>query len=145
MSRRRWIVAAALAAAIAALAYLRNPPWIEGVTSGMKPWDRDEYGVLYRWTEGHASFYIPSNVQTMTLPMRSAVASEDHSPVKVELRQDGALLGIVDLATVTEWVKPTLTLRPSRTGRPFQRIDLRVSRTFPPWSFGVMTGEVTFR
>jgi hypothetical protein len=136
---------AALGAAVAALAYLRNPPWIEDVTSGMRPWARDESGILYRWTQGHASFYIPSNVQTMTLPLRSAVASTDHSPVKVEVRQDGALLGIVELTTATEWVKPTLTLRPSHTGRPFQRIDLRVSRTLPPWSYGVMTGEVRFR
>ena len=144
MSRRRLAIVGVIAV-VAALAYLRNPPWIEDVTSGMKPWDRDEFGVLYRWTEGHASFYIPSNVQTMNVPMRSGVATPDHSPVKVVLRQDGVLLGTVELPTVTEWVKPTLTLRPSRTGRPFQRIDLRVSRTFPPWSFGVMTGEVILR
>ena len=144
MSRRALFVVA-LIAAIGALAYLRNPPWIEDVTSGMKPWDHDESGILYRWTEGHASFYIPSNVQTMTVPLRSAVASEDHSPVKVEFRQDGALLGIVQLPTPAAWVSSTLTLRPSKTRRPFQRIDLRVSRTFPPWSFGVMTGKISFR
>lgn len=144
MSRRR-VSILALLAVIGVLAYLRNPPWIEDVTSGMKPWDRDESGVLYRWTEGHASFYIPSNVQTMTVPLRSAVAGPDGAPVKVELRQDGAILGSIELTTPSAWTRPTFTLRPSKTRRPFQRIDLRVSRTFPPWSFGVMTGQVSFR
>jgi hypothetical protein len=144
MNRRRWSIIVVIAV-VAALAYLRNPPWIEDVTSGMKPWDHDESGVLYRWTEGHASFYIPTNVQTMTLPLRSAVAGPDGAPVKVELRQDGALLGIIELTTPSAWIRPTMTLRPSKTRRPFQRIDLRVSRTFPPWSFGVMTGVVEVR
>jgi hypothetical protein len=144
MSVRHWSIVALLAVG-AALVYLRNPPWIEDVTSGMKPWDHDESGVLYRWTEGHASFYIPSNVHTMTIPMRSAVATEDHSPVKVEFRQDGAILGIIELPTPAAWVTSTLTLRSLKTRRPFQRIDLRVSRTFPPWSFGVMTGVVEVR
>lgn len=144
MSRGRLSILAVLAL-VAGLAYLRNPPWIEEVTSGMKPWERDESGVLYRWTEGHASFYIPSNVQTMTVPVRSAVAGPDGAPVKVELRQDGALLGSIELTVPSAWTKPTFTLRASKTRRPFQRIDLRVSRTFPPWSFGVMTGQVEVR
>lgn len=144
MTVRRLSIVALIAVA-GALVYLRNPPWIEDVTSGMKPWDRDESGVLYRWTEGHASFYIPSNVETMTLPLRSAVPGPDGAPVRVELRQDGAILGSVELIVPGAWTKHTFTLRPSKTRRPFQRIDLRVSRTFPPWSFGVMTGEVTAR
>ena len=61
MSVRHWSIVALLAVG-AALVYLRDPPWIGDVTSGMRPWDHDESGVLYRWTEGHASFYIPSNV-----------------------------------------------------------------------------------
>ena len=40
MTRRQWIGAAAvLIASALALGYLYDPPWIGGVTSGLRPWE----------------------------------------------------------------------------------------------------------
>ncbi|MCU1385893.1 MAG: hypothetical protein JWL71_4590, partial [Acidobacteria bacterium] len=45
MTRRRWIQTAASVLALAAvLAYLYDPPWIGGVTSGLRPWEEDPPG-----------------------------------------------------------------------------------------------------
>ena len=146
MTRRRWIgwLAGALAV-VAALAYLHDPPWMEGVTSGLRPWEQDPPGTLFRWTMGRATFYVPANVSTMTVPMRSMFPGPNDAPVQVELRDDGRLLGTVELARTDVWVRQTLPLKPYAGKRRVRRIDLRVSRVVQPFNLGVMTGEVVLR
>ena len=146
MTRRRWIAAACIVvAAAAALAYLRDPLWIGDVTSGFRPWEEDPPGTVFRWTAGRATFFVPSSAATMTLPLRAVFPGPNGTPVRVAIREDGDLLGTIDLTAPDAWVAPTLTLKPMPGGRRFRRIDLSVSRVVPPFTLGVMTGRVTLR
>jgi hypothetical protein len=145
MRRRGWIVAAWIIAAAAALAYLRDPPWAGAVTSGLRPWEQDPPGTFFRWTAGRATFFVPSSASAMTLPLRAVFPGPNGAPVRVEIREDGALLGTIDLGEPDAWVTPTLTLKPMPGGRRFRRIDLSISRVVPPFTLGVMTGQVTLR
>ena len=74
------------------LAYLYDPPWMGGVTSGLRPWEQDPPGTLFRWTAGRATFFVPSNVATMTVPLRAVFPGPNGAPVTVELRDDDRLL-----------------------------------------------------
>jgi hypothetical protein len=146
MTRRRWITAAiGLAAAAIALAYLYDPPWIGGATSGLRPWEEGPPGRHFRWTAGRASFYVPSNVTTMIVPLRSVFPGPNHVPVKVEIRDNGRSAATIVLSDPEEWVRAEVPLRPVEDRRRFRRIDLRVSRVVNPYGLGVMTGEVSVR
>ena len=143
--RRRAARIVSALAVVAALAYLHDPPWLEGVTAGMRPWEQDPPGTLFRWTMGRATFYVPTNASTITVPMRSLFPGPNGAPVQVELRDDGRLLATVELAMPDEWVRQTLPFKPYTGGRRLRRIDLRVSRVVPPFNLGVMTGRVEVR
>ena len=145
MRRRAWIVAVWMVALAAALVYLRDPSWIDGVTSGLRPWEEDPPGTFFRWTAGRASFYVPSSATTMTVPLRAVFPGPNGAPVRVDVREDGALLGTIDLTDPEAWVRPVLTLKPMAGRRRFRRIDLRISRVVPPFWLGVMTGRVETR
>jgi len=146
MTRRRWTGAVVvLAASALALGYLYDPPWIGGVTSGLRPWEEDPPGTLFRWTAGRASLFVPSNATTMTLPLRAIFPGPNGTPVRVEVRDDGRLVATIELTDPDAWVRPTLALKPHVGRRRFRRIDLRISRVVPPFALGVMTGEVVVR
>jgi hypothetical protein len=146
MSRRRWIGSAlAVVAVVATLGYLYDPPWIGGVTSGLRPWEEDPPGTLFRWTMGRATFFVPSNVTTMTVPLRALFPGPNGAPVAVEIRVDDRLLATIDLIDPDVWVRKTLPLNRYTGGRRFRRVDLHVSRVVPPFNLGVMTGEVALR
>jgi hypothetical protein len=146
MRRTLWIkVGAALLMMALGLGYLYDPPWIGGVTSGLRPWEEDPPGTPFRWTAGRASFYVPSNASTMTVPLRSVFPGPHGAPVTVEMRDNGRLLTIVELRDPVAWVRTTVPLKPVAGHRRFRRIDLSVSRVMPPFALGVMTGEVTVR
>ena len=102
MTRRRWIKAAAgVLAAVAVMAYLYDPPWSGGVTSGLRPWEQDPPGTLFRWTAGRATFFVPSGATTMTVPLRAVFSGPNGTPVKVEMRDDGRLLATIELSDPT--------------------------------------------
>jgi hypothetical protein len=145
MKRTRWRAASSVLAALAILAYLHDPPWMGGVTSGMRGWEQDPPGTFFRWTAGRATFFVPSSATTMTVPLRAVFPGPNGAPVRVDVRDDGALLATIELADPEAWVKTTLTLKRPAGGRRFRRIDLRVSRVVPPFVLGVMTGEVSLR
>ncbi len=143
---RRWIVTAVMTLASAAcLAYLYDPPWISDVTSGMRAWEEDPPGTRFRWTTGRGTFFIPAAATEMTLPMRAVFPGPNGTPVKVEVRADGKLVGTVDLIDPAAWVKTRLALRPAQGGRRYRRIDVGVSRVVPPFTLGVMVGVVATR
>jgi hypothetical protein len=120
---------------------LREPPWIDRVTSGLRGWEEDPPGTRFRWTNGRASFFIPSNMGTMTLPLRAVFAGPGDAPVRVDVRVDGRFLATIDLRNPDAWVRTDLPLgRP--TSRRYRRVDLRVSRVVPPFMLGVMVGDV---
>ncbi len=143
---RRWTVAAAIVLASAAgLAYLYDPPWIGDVTSGLRAWEEDPPGTRFRWTTGRGTFFIPANASEMTLPLRAVFPGPNGTPVKVEVRDDGKLVGTIELTDPAAWVKTTLSLRPKAGYRRYRRIDVGVSRVVPPFTLGVMVGVVDAR
>jgi hypothetical protein len=146
MTRLVWFKAAA-ATLIAAgvLGYLHDPPWMGGVTSGLRPWEQDPPGTFFRWTAGRATFFVPSNVTSMTLPLRATFPGPNGTPVRVEVRDADRLLATIELSDPNAWVQATVPLQRYAERRRFRRIDLRVSRVVPPFWLGVMTGEVRFK
>jgi hypothetical protein len=129
----------------AILGFLYDPPWMGGVTSGLRPWEQDPPGTLFRWTAGRATFFVPSNVGTMTVPLRAVFPGPNGVPVTVEMRDDDRLLTTIELRDPNAWVRTTVPLKHYAGRRRFRRIDLRVSRVVPPFALGVMTGEVVLK
>jgi hypothetical protein len=138
VSVRRSLAVTALAA-VAALAYLYDPPWAGRVTSGLGAWSEDPAGVLFRRTVGRASFFVPSDANALTLPMRTP---DVHRPVNVEIRVDDRYLATVRLAQPDVWVRQELPLGRQRTRRRYRRIDLRVDGIS---GRGIITGEPAIR
>jgi hypothetical protein len=146
MTRANWFKATAgLLVVAGVLGYLYDPPWMGGVTSGLRPWEQDPPGTLFRWTAGRATFFVPSNVATMTVPLRAVFPGPNGAPVTVELRDDDRLLMTIELSDPNAWVRTTVPLNRYAGHRRFRRIDLRVSRVLPPFALGVMTGEVVLK
>jgi hypothetical protein len=146
MTRASWFKATAgLLVVVGVLGYLHDPPWMGGVTSGLRPWEQDPPGTFFRWTAGRATFFVPSSATTMTVPLRAVFPGPNGTPVNVELRDDDRLLATIELTDPNAWVRPTLPLKRDAGRRRFRRIDLRISRVVGPFALGVMTGEVTVR
>jgi hypothetical protein len=146
MKRRRWTGAAVvLIASALTLGYLYDPPWMGGVTSGLRPWEEDPPGTLFRWTAGRATFFVPSDATTMIVPLRSVFPGPNGAPVKVEIRDNGRSVATIVLSDPEEWVRAMVPLTAAAGQRRFRRIDLRVSRVVNPFALGVMTGEVSVR
>jgi len=122
--------------------YFYNPPWAGSVTSGMRNWEVDPHGTRFRWTDGHASFFVPSTAVEMTLRMQSVFPG---APVVVGVSVDDRWLLDVRLIDPTAWVTSTLPLPRRSTRRSFRRVELRVSRVVPPFNLGVMVGEIGLR
>ena len=141
----RTAAAAVLMASALALGYLYDPPWIGGVTSGLRPWEEGPPGTLFRWTAGRATFFVPSGVTTMIVPLRSVFPGPNGAPVKVEIRDNGRSVATIVLSDPEQWVRAMVPLTPAGGRRRFRRINLRVSRVVNPYVLGVMTGEVSVR
>jgi hypothetical protein len=146
MTRANWFRAAAgVLAAMAVLGYLYDPPWMGGVTSGLRGWEQDPPGTFFRWTTGRATFFVPSTATAMTVPLRAVFPGPNGTPVYVELRDDDRLLATIALTDPDAWVHSTMPLKRAPGQRRFRRIDLRISRVVGPFFLGVMTGEVVVR
>ena len=141
---RRILHALALITLAGGAWYLYDPPWVAGVTSGLRDWEEDPPGARFRWTNGHASFYIPSDVGELTLPMRAVFASSDGKPVRVALSVDGRWLTNIDLLNPAEWTYPRVPLPRRTSRRRYRRIDVRVSRVTGFYNLGVELGEAQF-
>jgi len=102
----------------------------------------DPHGTQFRWTDGHASFFVPSRAAEMTLRMQSVFPS---APVVVAVSVDDRWLVDVRLVDPTTWVTSTVPLPRRSTRRTFRRVELRVSRVVPPFNLGVMVGEIGLR
>ena len=146
MKRANWLKTVAVGlATVVVVAYLYDPPWMGGVTSGLRPWEQDPPGTFFRWTAGRATFFVPSSATTMTVPLRAVFPGPGGTPVSVEIRDDGRLLTTIELSDPNAWARPTIPLKRYAGRRRFRRIDLRISRVVPPFALGVMTGEVVLR
>jgi hypothetical protein len=142
-TRRLAFAAAACACAVAALAYLHDPPWAGDVTSGLRAWDYGIPGMVFRWTNGRATFFIPADARAVMIPMRAGYPSGSATPVTVDVYADGRFLATIALPDPGAWVRDELPLGNRPTRRRFRRIDLRVSRVVGPQFLGVMIGPAT--
>lgn len=143
MTRHRLVqslVAAAMT--IATLAYLYDPPWIAGMTTGFHRWDQFPNGARFRWTNGHASFFVPADATMITLPMRAAFSGPDGAPVIVKVSVDNRWLADVVLDDPDAWMRPALPLPRTPTHRRFRRVDVRVNRVRTEGNLGIQMGEV---
>ena len=125
----------------AGLAYLRDPPWVGSVTSGLRGWEVEPSGSRFRWTSSHATFYVPSDASTMTLPLKGVFSETDGRPGTVDVSVDDRWQAAFTLAD-SQWIRPRLPLARRPTNRRYRRIDLRVSRTLGPRNVGVKLGEL---
>jgi hypothetical protein len=124
--------------------YFYDPPWVGGVTSGIREWRHDADGTPYRWTNGHGTFYVPSRAIEMTLPMRAGFPSGDAKPVTVDVSVDDRWLATIDLEDPSAWKSPVFPLA-ARARRSYRRVDVRVSRVVGYEMLGVQLGEARTR
>jgi hypothetical protein len=147
MIRLRSIAAVGCAAPVivAALAYLYDPPWIGGMTTGLGRWEEYPAGIRYRWTTGHATLYVPSDATSLTLPMRAGFQGTLTRAVTVKVSVDDRWLADVVLPEPAAWFRTELPMPHLRTHRRHRRIDLLVDRTVGEMSLGVQTGEISVK
>lgn len=124
MTRSRVTTAAIIVVAlIAALAYLRDPPWLSNIEQGFRPWEVErESGARYRWIGGHASFFVPADATSLTIPLRTTFGPND-PPIIVTMSIDDRPS---DRMTLTDDRWHTMSTRiTGATSRRLRRIDLR--------------------
>jgi hypothetical protein len=112
---------------VAALAYLRDPPWIFSMTSGMRPWETDADGTRVRWIGGHASFFVPATAQAVEIPIRTTFDRPDERPIVATVALDDRPVDRIVL-TDPAWRHSVIRL-PAPGNRRARRIDVRVDRT----------------
>jgi hypothetical protein len=143
VTRSRLTAVIGCAVLVAGLVYLRDPPWAGRITSGLRSWEEDPPGTRFRWTAGRATFFVPRQATTMTLPLRAVFPGPHGRPVMVRVSVDDRWLADIALPRPDEWVSTSLPLPRKPTSRRFRRVDLHVSRTaVGPFILGVMTGEI---
>jgi hypothetical protein len=141
--RDRLLVAGAAAVAlIAALIYLRDPPWLLSTTSGMRGWEEDGQGFRFRWMGGHASFFVPSDTRAVEIPVRTTFDQPRDWPITVSVSIDDRLGDQLVLADA-EWHSIVLRMPPPESRR-VRRIDIRLDRTRDD-NRGAAVGGVRFR
>lgn len=132
---------ALIAACIGALAYLRDPPWLIDQASGLRPWQQEQ-GIRYRWSGGHASFFVPSGARQIRIPVATTFDGRGAEPMVVSFFLDGRKAASV-LLTDDRWRTVTLDMPPPGSRR-VRRVDLRTSVTREE-NHGVRLGEPTAR
>lgn len=124
--RRAALAVVTVIALIAALAYLRDPPWLLNVDSGFSAWESDQGGTRYRWTLGRASFFVPADEGRVVLRLRSIKDAPSAWPITVTVSIDDRDADVIRLAD-EDW--HTLVLRLPRPGnRRVRRIDIKLDR-----------------
>jgi hypothetical protein len=142
MTRRSLALLVALALAGAVLAYLRDPPWLLSTTSGLRGWQTGPASTRYRWTGGHASFFVPADWTAIELPLRATFESPADWPIAATVTIDDRPADRV-LLTDGSWRHLLIPLPPRGTRR-VRRIDIRLDRTRPD-NRGVQLGEIGHR
>jgi hypothetical protein len=139
---RGWVFLVLGVALVATMAYLRDPPWLISVSSGMRGWEMDATGVRVRWTGGHASFFVPADARSIELPLRTTFDRPSDWPITVSVAIDDrppARLVLADPA----WHRSVLIM-PAPGSRKVRRIDIRTDRTRDD-NRGAALGDVVIR
>jgi hypothetical protein len=140
--QRVFVAAAVTAAAIAAVAYLRDPPWLLDTTSGMRGWETDGKVTRFRWMGGHASLFVPSDARAIEIPVRTTFDQAGDWPVTVSVTIDDRPSDHVVLSD-PQWHSIVLRLPPPGSRR-VRRVDIRLDRTRDD-NRGAAIGEVRIR
>lgn len=126
-TRRTVILALTMAAAIAALAYLRDPPWLLAYSSGLTEWEAADDGTRVRGAGAHASFFVSADARDFRLRMRRIFEKPDDWPVTVSVSLDDVP---VDRLVLSDGAWREITIRmPPRGTRRVRRVDVRSDRT----------------
>ncbi len=125
MMKRVLSLCVVTAGVVAALAYLRDPPWLAGMETGFQRWETDADGTRYRWIGGHASFFVPATAKAIVIPTRTTFDSGE-PPVLVSIAIDDRPADEFVLRD-DQWRTRELRLPPPGR-RQFRRIDVRVDR-----------------
>ncbi len=143
MTRVRWaVVLVSLMTVGATLAYLRDPPWLARMTSGMRPWATAADGTRYRWAGSHASFFVPSTATLVRIPMRATFDAAGDWPITATISIDDRA---ADRLTMHDDRWRTIELRlPPGGSRKHRRIDISLDRTRHD-NHGVQLGEIVAR
>ena len=134
-------IAPAIFVVFAALWYVRDPAWLDAMTSGLRPWEQSADGHRYRWSGGHASFFVPSSAASFDLPLSTMFGASD-PPMVVTITVDDRPANRL-LLTDADWHVVTVT--PSApTTRRVRRVDVRAKVT-RDGNYGVRIGEIALR
>ena len=118
-------ILALLAAVVCALWYLRDPAWLIGQTTGLRRPERAADGRVFRWSGGHASFFVPSAGGTVRIPVSTTFDARGADPMVVSVFVDDVRVARL-LLTDEAWRDVTITLPPAGSRR-VRRIDIRTS------------------
>jgi hypothetical protein len=141
MVRRRLLTIVLIAVAlVGALAYLRDPPWLIDQTTGLRGWERGPDGARYRWSGGHASFFVRSDAGAIQIPISTTFDEKDSRPMMVTISIDDKIAARRVLSG-PEWMM-TRVLLPPPGGRRVRRVDITTSLT-RDGNRGVRVGEVS--
>jgi hypothetical protein len=138
--RRALLVCVLGACLVAALIYLRDPSWLARVESGFRGWETTPDGRRYRWTNGHASFFVPSDAASIEIPARTTFDTRGDPPVLVSISIDDRLADQFVLRDDT-WQSRKLRM-PAPGRRSLRRIDVRIDRV-RPGNRGAQIGDIT--
>jgi hypothetical protein len=139
---RRLGIAALLVVLGGALWYLRDPPWLAGQTTGLRGWAREPDGTAYRWSGGHASFFVPADARQVRIPIATTFdprAPRGDEPMMVTFTIDDVRAG---RALLADPQRQEVTLEmPAPGSRRVRRIDVRTNLTREN-NHGVKIGEI---
>jgi hypothetical protein len=146
-SRWRLQVVAAAAAAVflvPLVIYLRDPPWLGSVSSGLRGWEYNRRdGRRFRWMGGRASFFVPSDSRIVRIPLHALFPRGDSREFIVTIDVNDRPIAALHLPD-ERWRTVEVRLSdPALRRRRHVRIDLRVNRTYIQGILGVQVGEVT--
>ena len=139
MTRRSVTLVLAVAVAAAALAYLRDPPWLVSQTTGLRRWEQPAGMPRFRWSGGHASFFVRADTGTFDIPLSTTFDERDARPMMVTVSVDDETASRVVL-TDANWTRVRVSL-PAAGSRRVRRIDIRTSVTRED-NHGVRVGEI---
>lgn len=143
MSLARWALVVVLLSAIGAtLAYLRDPPWLATMTSGLGPWTTGDDGRRYRWAGSHSSFFVPSSATVVRIPIRAPFDQAGDWPITAVISIDDRTAEQVKFRD-GEWRTIEFQLPPPGS-RNHRRVDMRLDRTRRDGR-GVQIGEILTR
>lgn len=142
MTRRAILASVVCAVVLGGLAYLRDPPWILSMTSGLRPWETGGGGERFRWMGGHASFFVPASARAVEIPLRTTFERPQDWPIVVSVSLDDRPVDRQVLSDAA-WRRSVVRLPPPGTRRA-RRIDIRVDRTRDD-NRGAAVGELEIR